>query len=222
MVEIAQIEERAVAIPEKARSITVRDDESLNAASSFLASVKALRKEIAETFDPMIKKAHEAHREALSQKKRFETPLLDGEKIVKRTIADYMEEQERIRRDAEAQRRRAIAEIECKKREEEERALEEALKAEEEGRSKEAAEILDKAEAVIEKKPEPVVKVPEKPAMTHGTSIRKIWKWEIVDVLPNEYLMPNEKKIAEDLRKSGYKLEIPGVHVYQESLVVAR
>jgi len=46
-------------------------------------------------------RAHEAHKEALNQKKRAAEPLLEAERILKEGIADYQAELERRRREEE-------------------------------------------------------------------------------------------------------------------------
>ena len=54
-------------------SIQIRDQATFEEASAFLLSVKGIKKEVDSTFDPIIEKAHSAHKEALAQKKKFST-----------------------------------------------------------------------------------------------------------------------------------------------------
>lgn len=224
MEDVKQIEETAVAIPDKARTLVVNDGESLKTASAFLLTIKALRRKIADTFDPIIKKAHEAHKEAIAQKKNVETPLLEGEKIVKGAIGVYSDEQDRIRREAEAKQRREQEAFELKKREEEERALAAAIEAEEAGKPEAAAEIVAEAETIADKLPETVTLPPPKPMMSHGVSTRKVWKFEVVDAtqVPRSYLVPDEKKIGNALKAADYDIDIPGVRTWQETSVASR
>ena len=44
---------------------------------------KDLRAKIAETFDPIISKAHAAHKEAVGQKKKHDDPLEQAQRIIK-------------------------------------------------------------------------------------------------------------------------------------------
>lgn len=221
-----EVQERALAIPEKAAAIVVADQEGLDVAGSFLVSIKTLRKEINDTFDPVIQKAHQTHKEALAQKKKVEAPLAKGEKIIKASMASYVEEQARIRREAEERQRKEREEIERKKREEEERILAEALKAEEEGKEEEAQDILEEADVFADEEPEPTTVIPAEPVTTRGVSTRKIWKWEIgigqEDLVPREYCSPDRKKIGDVLKATNYARTIPGVNVYQETSVAAR
>jgi len=93
--------------------------------NQFLLLIKNKQKEINSVFDPMIQKAHEAYKEAISQKKKFENPLREAEGYLNQ-IAPYLKaEKERIRREAELKAQREREEAERKAREEEERKLRE-------------------------------------------------------------------------------------------------
>jgi hypothetical protein len=217
------INERAVAVVGQAKEIVVKDQAGLDKAAAFLVTIKRLKKEVGQSYDPVIKKAHDAHKEALAQKKKYEKPLNEAEKIVKGAMAPYVAEQDRLRREAEEKNRREQEEIERKKREEEERALQEAAKAEAEGRTQDVDNILDTAQAVIETPVAPKTTVPQK-VIRDGISSRLVWKWEISDAeaIPREYLIPDEKKIGAALKAANYELSIPGVVVRQETVIAAR
>jgi len=217
---IQELEERTLSFPKQASLLKVSDQATLTKANGFLLDVKAMQKQINDTFDPMIKKAHEAHREAISQKKHFETPLKEAEGIVKKEIGKYMAEQERIRKEAEEKARREREEAERKAKEEEERKLQEAIKAEETGDIEAAENILNS----IPSKPEPVAApIPMKP-MTQGISTQKRWKFRIIDAdkIPREYMKPDEQKIGAIVRATKGQTKIPGVEVYSEDSVSAR
>jgi hypothetical protein len=55
-----------------------------------------LRKEISGTFDPIIKKAHEAHKEAVAQKKRYTEPLDKADEFDRKALALYHDEQKSL------------------------------------------------------------------------------------------------------------------------------
>src|SRR5690606_14674102 len=101
----------------------ITDDASYTAAAELLKGIKALRGKIAETFDPHIKRAHEAHKALVKDKATAEAPLTEAEGVLKKTLVAYQQEQEAIQR-AEARR-----------------LEEEARKAEEARRLEEAAAI---------------------------------------------------------------------------------
>ena len=97
----AKVEERSLTLTEEVNGVSISDQESLNKANNFLAEIKGLRKEVADTFDPIISKAHKAHAEALAQKKKIDAPLADAEKTIKRGMAFYIDEQDRKREEEE-------------------------------------------------------------------------------------------------------------------------
>src|SRR3990167_11552184 len=90
------VEQRALALPEQARSLVVCDDLTYQQAGGFLLRIKAVRHELDATFDPIVDKAHKTWKEALAQKKRHEYPLALAENVVKGRMAAYHAQQERI------------------------------------------------------------------------------------------------------------------------------
>jgi len=72
-----------------ADAIQVHDPEMLDAATVFLRDVKKLESEIESTFGPIVSKCHEAHKEALAQKKKYLEPLQGAEKKLRKKITDY-------------------------------------------------------------------------------------------------------------------------------------
>lgn len=102
MNDTAIIEKEAQTALQVAKGFKITNPEQFTKAGEMLKSIKGIMKQIADTFDPIIKKAHEAHKEAVAQKKKHETPLLEAETIYKRAMLAYNEEQERIRRQAQA------------------------------------------------------------------------------------------------------------------------
>ena len=201
---IKEVTERALTVPEKAQAIIIRSNDDFIKAGEILTAIKSLRKEIDATFDPIIKKAFEAHKEAVAQKKKVDAPLVEAEGIVKPRMAAWNAEQERIRREEE-ERLREIA-----RKEEEERRLKEAIDAEKSGNKEEAEAIL---ETPIE--PPPVV-IPKTTPKVAGVSFTKQWKFRITDPnkIPREYLTPDEVKIGGVVRALKDKANIPGVEVY--------
>ena len=85
------------------RAIKIVDEASYSSAGEFLKGIKSLRQKIAESCDPVIKKAHETHKAAVQQKKEHEAPLIEAEGLLKQGIGSYHDEIERKRRIEEAQ-----------------------------------------------------------------------------------------------------------------------
>jgi len=199
MIEIALTQEAkdvaalAMTVPERARAIEIRDNESYMRAGEMLTAVKGLLKEIDAAFDPICKRAHEAHKEALNQKRRAAEPLLEAERILKKGIADYQ------------------AELERRRREEEDRLREEARLA------AAIAEILEEPVAA------PVVHVPPAAPKLAGVSARKVWKYRVVDeaLIPRQYLTVDHAAIGRVVSALGGRAKIPGIEVYEETVIAA-
>jgi hypothetical protein len=176
-----------------------------------LLVIKDLRKEIDATFDPIIKKAHEAHKEAVAQKKKVDAPLVEAEGIIKPRIAAWNAEQERLRREEEA-RLREIA-----RKEEEERQLLAAIDAEQSGDMEESAAIMAEPVYVA-----PVV-IPKTVPKVAGIAMKQVWKFRIVNasIVPREYMTIDEQKIGAVVRALKDQTRIPGIEAYPEDTVAA-
>jgi len=199
-------------LPEKAKSIIITTNQEYEVAGTFLTTIKGRRKKVSETFDPICKKAWDAHKEAVAQRKKLTDPLDEAEKIVKSCISKYITLCERTRR--EEQRR---LEAEEKKRQEEQAILE-AQNAETE---EEATEIIEEA---IENRP--VVVAPKIETKVEGISRRMVWMWKYANLskINPEFLIPDEKKINLIVKSMGKNAEqmVGGISTYQEAIISAR
>ena len=188
MEKLEQLKKDALGYPDRAKKIIVHDGKTLTVANDFLISIKLLKDEIAQTFNPIIKKAHEAHKEAVAKKKEHEAPLTLAETTIKLHIGSYLEIQARIRREAEEE---AIREEE-ERQKKEEKILAEAKIFEDSGKEKEAASLIAEI-------PLPVrVEIPPEPE-AKGLSIKKILDTEAINRIVNQ-------------RKD--QANIPGIEVY--------
>lgn len=213
-----QLEKQVLNLPIRALEIQIKDQDTLSVANEFLLGIKALQKEIDATFDPIIQAAHEAHKKALAQKKKFEEPLIRAERVVKPKITAYLQEQERIRREAEEQARQ----VEWERRQAEQEAMRKALEAEAHGKQKEAEKIIEEA-AKLE------VTIPSSPVIpqrqqTQGIAMRELWRFDITDanLLPREYLVPDLVRIGKIVQVMKDKTGIPGIRVFAEKILTAR
>lgn len=75
------------------QGLEVIDQDSLDYASHLLITIKGLKKQVDQAFDPILKKAYEAHKEAVAQKKKFSAPLEEAELSIKRKIGKFLEVQ---------------------------------------------------------------------------------------------------------------------------------
>lgn len=215
---LTHLEIKALTYPQQAEQIKILDNPTLAKANDFLLGIKHLEKQIKDTFEPLIKKAHEAHRALLEQEKKYTQPLIQAEGIIKGEIRAYLLEQERIRQQEEERIRREKEEADRQRREEEDKILVEALELQRAGKLAEA----DRAICQEPKTSEVTEKAPEKIRLP-GTAMRKILKWRVTDaaLIPREYLAVNESKINEFVRVMHEKTEIPGIEVYFEDLIVS-
>lgn len=172
--EIQVIESKANDIVGRANALTVTSKKEYDGCAEFLRAIKGLKKEIDETFDESIKKAHEAHKAIVAAKKSHYDPLDSAERIIKqKSLTWYQEEQ---RKAQEEQRR---LDEQARKAEEKRKAeLEAQAKAwEEKGNTEKAEERRQAAEEVFV--PAPVVNRVEK---ADGQAIVTTWRAEVTDL----------------------------------------
>lgn len=170
VVDSGAVVEKALAYPQQARALTITDASSYQAACDFLKGIKALRTEIADTFEPHIKRAHEAHKALLKEKNDAEAPLAEAERIAKAALVVYDQAQERLRREEQA---RLQAEL---RRQEEERRLAEAVALEAAGEQAEAEELIAAPVDV------PIVAVAPATPKVSGITYRETWSAEVTDL----------------------------------------
>lgn len=210
--ETKELQAKAVVQLEAAELIEIQSNEEYEKAGEFLKQVKAVKKEITATFAPIIKKAHEAHKEAKAQEKKHLEPLDKAETIIKPRIAAWIQECERKRIEKQRQ-----LEEEARKRQEEE-----ALKAAAEAETQEEAEEIVQ-EAIEEK---PVVIAPKQHTKIEGIHTVKVKKFRIEDVskINPKFMIPDEKKIGQLVRSLGKDAEsiVGGIKVYFEEQVRSR
>jgi vacuolar-type H+-ATPase subunit I/STV1 len=206
-IEEREVETKALSIVDKAKLIKVTDAPSYLFAGDLWKVIDATIKEVKATFDPIVEAAHKAHKEATTKRASFLDPLENAKKGVKSLMSAYDAEQDRIRL-AEQKR----LEEEQRKREEEER-LALAVELEQSGEKEQAEAVLETPVPVV-----PVILQKATPKLEGGPVYRTVWKFRIVDLnlIPRQYLIPDEVKIGGVVRALKGDCNIPGVEVYQE------
>lgn len=197
---------------DQAESLVVTNEAEYLCAAGFLKRVKNILKQITETFDRPIADAHAAHKSVIAAKKKHADPLTAAERTVKgKMLAWQRAETDRL----EAERREVEA---AERKREEERRLAEAERLEVQGRTAEAEAVIDEPVYIP-----PVVMPPAAPKVA-GISSRRVWKYRIVDVnlIPRQYMIPNDVAIGAVVRSMGKAMNIPGVEVYQEDVMAVR
>lgn len=137
--------------------------------------------------------------------------LVKAENIIKKAVLDFDREE---RRKAEEQQAKLRAEAEERARKERERLEKQALKAIDKGKEEKAEQLLEQAESV--QTFAPVIQIPVHKAQ--GTSVRQVWKYRITDVnlIPREYMIPNEKMLGAMAKSTHDAVKVPGVEFYSE------
>jgi hypothetical protein len=210
-----EVETKALAMPDQARAIKVVDPATCEIAYGLMTTVKELRKEVDAAYDPTIDATNKAHKIAIAQKKIYETPLIDAEKILKHSIQAYKDEEERKRQEEE----RRIREI--LRKQDEERRLEEAAELEKSGDLDAAMEVLN------DPTPAPVPIVESNVPKMDGRIFRKAWRARVISIQalvkaaaidPSllAYLEPNIPALNASARAQKNLMRIPGVESYEE------
>lgn len=214
-----ELENEARTWTDRAKALVINSSEDAQRAAEMLAAIKGLRGKIDEVFDPVIKRAHEAHKTAIAAKKSVEAPLIEAERIVKSHLGQWQAMEERRRREEEA--RLAL----LAKQQEEELLLAEALAAEEAGHMDIAEEIISTPILA------PAIRVA--PARVDGVSFRDIWSAEVIDLFalvkhvathPSmiHLVTPNMTALNAMARAQKAALDIPGVRAVATKAVAGR
>jgi hypothetical protein len=144
----------------------------------------------------------------------FKAPLdalQRAEVLGKNKMAVYFQAQQRLQREEQAK-------ADAKARAERDRLEARAAVAAEKGQEEKAQALQDSANAVV------APAIVREPPSVSGVSTRTIKRFEIVDesLLPREYLVPDEKKIRGVVAALGFDAHIPGVRVYEDTIIAAR
>lgn len=212
-VDEQQLTQEVTDIEFRAESFVIQTPEDYEAAGEFGKLLKQKAAEVTGFFKPMKDSAYQAHKAVCDREKAMLTPLKNAEKIVKKTMGDYLMEQERIRREAEEAARRAAEE-------ERERKLKEAM-ALEAARDKEGAEAAVEEAVVMDEATGYSVPAPVKPKVS-GVSTSKDWEITSIDTakVPVNFngmeLRPvDQAAVMRLIRASKGSIAIPGI-AYRE------
>jgi hypothetical protein len=234
--DIEVVKAEVMPIPDQAKMIVVKDQESLKKANDFFIIIRALKKKIESVFGPMLKAAQVAKQKAEESRKtialeweKIEAPLNEAETYIGDQIVLYKKEQDKKRlEEEEIARQEAIKiEMERRKKEEEER-IAQAAELEKAGATEEAealvAETIEEAEKPVE------IYIP--PTETQkikleGATIKEYWHAEVVDLRalcravadgrPLAYIEPNMTALNAQARSLKGELHIPGVKAVSTS-----
>lgn len=171
------VRQEALTWPDRARALRITDATSYERAAELLQDIKGLRGKIADTFDPHVTRAHQAHKALLKEKADAEAPLTDAERVIKSALVTYDTEQARIRREQE----RRIAED--LRRQEEQRRIEEAAAMEQEAVATGDVALQEEAEALMATPVQAsAVVLPTTTPKVQGIVFRETWAAQVHDL----------------------------------------
>lgn len=205
----------------KTRLPVVSNQADLDRANVARKHCSALKAEIEAVFNPIVTKAHAAHREAIAQRKQMLQPVDDAITWLRRVMGEYMEVQQRKRQAEEAEALRQQQEAQRKA----DAAAAEAAAAEAQGQVRQADDRMQQAlrhdqEATDIAKAQPATPRP----VAQGVHTRTAWDFEVEDIskLPREFMAPDMQLIRAHVKVKKGAAAIPGVRVFSKTVFVGR
>ena len=184
--------------------VTVDDHET---GLSILSSIDKFKKSVKEVFDPIIKAQHDAHKLSIQKRDAILEPVDKAESILKPKMRAF---QRKIDEEKLALIAAAKAEEERLRKIAEEKNLEAAIKAEENGANPQTVDMIANHVPPISVKPD----IPE--LQFDKRKFKDSYKFEVVnlDSVPREYLKIDESKVKAQIKATGLKTNISGIRVY--------
>lgn len=212
---LAEFDPQIKTIIGAANELTVVDEAGSQHAAKFLGDLKGEIKRVEDMRKDLTTGLNHTLKQINSSFKMRSEPLTKAEVIVKKKLGVYLDEQERIAREAEA---KAQAEKDAA----EKKARDEAAAAKKAG-DKEAEEKA-KAEAEAIKSQEVVVEAAPTAVRTDAglVSSKKVWTFEIEDAskVPDSFKVVDEKAVRKAV--SDGEREIPGIKIFQKTQIATR
>uniref|UniRef100_A0A6M3Y097 Uncharacterized protein n=1 Tax=viral metagenome TaxID=1070528 RepID=A0A6M3Y097_9ZZZZ len=215
---IQNVEKESTELVIKVQGLVITSQTEYESTATFLQLIKGQQKKVGEIFDPIIVKAHQAHKEAITQRDKYLNPLKDAEKKIKLLMVGYTDEQERLAR-IEQLRLQKIADAEAEK---ERKKLEARIERAEASGKEDKAEELTLQKEMIQPISVPVIAPNiENPK---GISYRDDYSVEIIDfkLLPDTYKLPNMSALDKIAQATKGAVQIPGVKINVKKILSSR
>lgn len=217
---IRALENRVDPLVVRASGFEIQTQGHYESAADFLRDCKTMQKDIRETMDPAVKKAHEAHKAVTAIRSKLLDPIDQAEKVVKRKMGAFVEEQERA---ARIERQRIEAEA---RKLEEDRRMREAEELEARGMPEAAEDVISAPIAL------PAIPEAPKP-IAEGTSSRKKYATRVVDLnsliraaaegrIPAGLVIANQSALDSLARSLGDSFSMPGCELVVETVISAK
>ena len=191
----------------KIQSLEITNQSQFQDSADFLKLIKAQQKKVEESFNPIIEKAYQSHKEAITQRDKYLVPLKQAETKLKGLMLGYTAEQERKAREEQA-RLQKLADQEAEKLR---KAFDAKIERAKASGKEEKVEMLEQEKENIIPITAPVVAPQiEKPA---GISYRDQWSAEVTDIMlvPREYLIVNLQALNKIAAATKGTLTVPGL-----------
>jgi hypothetical protein len=215
--ELNSVSQRAISAAE---SLMIIGQADMEQASYLLKGFKSAKEAVVNFFKPLKDKAYQTHKEICDREKEMLMPYANADQLVRQKVNAYTAEQERIRREKEAELRR-------KQEEEARRLAEEAEKLEAEGRRAEAEITLDRA-AMTETYAQSI-SVPTSQEKIQGISYRTDYEVSVDDeaAVPVSFggvtIRPVDLAAVKRLAVATKgNIKIPGIRVIENKKVAVR
>jgi hypothetical protein len=215
---IQEVEKEALESIAKARSISITSQEQYDEAAVLLKLVKERQKKVKESFDPIVDKAHKAHKEAVAQRDKLLNPLLNAEKDYKRLMINY-DNQKKAEARAEQDRLQKLADAEAAKQK---KILDEKIaRAEASGKLEKVEAFQAQKETIIPIQAPVIAARINNPS---GVSYRDNWTAEVIDInlVPREYMIVNIQALNGIAKSTKGTIQIPGVKFNCEKILASR
>jgi len=212
-----QAEEETRALQLQAANFVILTDEDFTRADDLLVTIANQKKEISASWDSVIAKAHDTHKDAIGKKKKLMDPRIAAETIIRARMVEY-----RAAKQVEADRQAAAAAVTSKAAMEEDRIFI-AHELEKSGRGQEAEAVL--SQPIVA--PPPTASWSPVPA-SRGTSFKESWKMRVVSLpdlvkavaegrAPENLILPNETALNGLAKALKASAQVPGVEFYKET-----
>jgi hypothetical protein len=220
--EVQAVESKSSSLAVQALEIKVTDPDTQVLAADMLITVAQMQTEIEQTFAPMKSAAYTAHRVICQQETNLKAPLVAAEAALKRQIAEFVTEQNRLAAaaDEEARRQAQIAANREAEAASVDQALEQAVKLEARGDIKAAEAVLANPAPVSPRYMAPARTQPNV-ARTPGISTKEGWDFRITDyhAIPREYMLINETAIRAAGKNTQGRAKIAGIEFFPKTVV---
>jgi hypothetical protein len=209
-----QLQTRVASWLERARAVKIADTNGYRETGYIRQEIRSLRAEVATAFDGTIAAAHQTHQTALAEKKRYDGPLAEAERILKNAMDAYLAAEERARQ------------AEIRRREEEARA-----KAEEQRAKLQAALAKDDIDRALEVAAAPLlvprVVAPPPSLKVEGIGTRRTRRVVVVDKqalinhcakvpADSHFLQADISNLTSRWRQQGDAFSVAGVEVHED------